>query len=97
MQQNNRYLNLIGSIFICNIHIPFKVKFQFLTNLTYSTACQTDPQDSIITDGKHFSTHSYCLRYTTVTIYGGKVSTKPLPLCLAFAYLRVSPYTTTNI
>ena len=71
MQQNNCYLNLIGSIFICNIHIPFKVKFQFLTNLTYSTACQTDPQDSIITDDKYFSTHSYCLRYTTVTIYGG--------------------------
>lgn len=36
---------------MCNIHIPFKVKFQFLTNFTYSIACQTDTQDSIITDG----------------------------------------------
>lgn len=95
--QHNCYVNLIGSIFICNIHIPFKVKFQFLTNLTYSIACQADPQDSIIIDGNYFSTHSYCLIHTIVTIYDDKTSTKPLLPCLAFAYLRISPYTTTNI
>lgn len=45
------YSNLMGSIFICNIHIPFKVKFQFSASLPSLSACQTDLQFYVKIDG----------------------------------------------
>lgn len=84
----------MGSIFICNIHIPFKVKFQFTTNLLSLLPARKMPR-TILSVMVHAATHSCGLTQALLTAHVDR-STALLLFGLASSCLSINPRTTAN-